>query len=85
MATTLTISESLARRLERVSSRSGKSLRTLLHSALKNQLDYEEWFLKAVDEGIASADRGELMSTAEVVAALNKQGRERARRSRKAA
>jgi predicted transcriptional regulator len=85
MATTLTISESLARRLERVSSRSGKSPQTLVHSALKNQLDYEEWFLKAVDEGIASADRGELISMAEVVAALKKQGRERARQSKKAA
>ena len=85
MATTLTISEDLARRLERVSSRSGKSRRALLNSALKNQLDYEEWFLKAVDEGIASADRGELLSTAEVVAALKKQRRERTRRSGKAA
>ena len=85
MATTLTISEDLAQRLERVSSRSGKSRRALLNSALKNQLDYEEWFLKAVDEGIASADRGELLSTAEVVAALKKQRRERTRRSGKAA
>ena len=85
MAATLTISESLARRLERVSSRSGKSRRALLNSALKNQLDYEEWFLKAVDEGIASADRGELLSTAEVVAALKTLRRERTRRSGKAA
>jgi predicted transcriptional regulator len=81
----LTISEDLSRRLARVSTRSGKSPRTLLRAALKHQLDYEEWFLKAVDEGIASADRGEIMTTAEVVGALRKQRRERARRSRKAA
>ena len=85
MTTKLVIPETLARRLERVSCRSGKSPRALITSALKNQLDYEEWFLKAVDEGIASAERGELMSTAEVVAALKKQKRERSRRSRQAA
>lgn len=85
MPTTLTIPGNLARRLERVSSRSGKSPRNLIQSALKNQLDYEEWFLNAVDEGIASAERGELMSTTEVVAALRRQRRKRARWSKKAA
>ena len=85
MAAPLTLPAGLARRLERVSSLSGKSRASLVSAAIRQQLDYEEWFLKAVDEGIASADRGELLTTAQVLAALRKQKRERARRSRKAA
>lgn len=85
MAATLTIPASLARRLERVSSSSGKSPSALVNAAIRKQLDYEEWFLKAVDEGIASAERGELLSTADILAALRKQRRERTRQSRKAA
>lgn len=85
MGASLTIPASLVRRLERVSSRSGKSCSSLVRSAIRQRLDYEEWFLKAVDEGIASADRGELLTTAQVIAALRKQKRERTRRSRKAA
>ena len=57
----------------------------LVKTALANQLDYEEWFLKAVDEGIADLDAGRTFSTREVLAAIAKQRNERAARKRKLA
>jgi len=32
----------------------------------KSRLDYDEWFLKEVDHGLAAADRGELADHADV-------------------
>jgi predicted transcriptional regulator len=32
----------------------------------KRQLNYDEWFLQKVNEGIAAADRGELMDHTDV-------------------
>lgn len=84
MTMTLTIPRRLAKRLERISAQAGKSPHSLISSALKNQLDYEEWFLKAVDEGVAAADRGDVIQTAELLSLIKKQRRARARRSRKA-
>ena len=53
------------------------------NAALANQLDYGEWFLKAVDEGIAVLDADRTFSTREVLAAIAKQRNERAARKRK--
>jgi predicted transcriptional regulator len=39
----------------------GKEPSEVAEDALARYLDYEEWFLRAVDEGIAEADRGEFI------------------------
>jgi predicted transcriptional regulator len=79
------IPKALAKRLGRVTSKVGVAPDALVKTALVNQLDYEEWFLKAVDEGIADLDAGRTFSTREVLAALAKWRSDRAGRRRKQA
>ncbi len=79
------IPKALAKRLDQVTSKAGVAPNALVKTALANQLDYEEWFLKAVDEGIADLDAGRTFSTREVLAALAKRRSDRAGRRRKQA
>ena len=79
------IPKALVKRINRVTARVGVTPGALVKAALANQLDYEEWFLKAVDEGIADLDAGRTFSTREVLAAITKQRNERAARKRKQA
>jgi len=79
------IPKALVKRINRVTAQVGVTPGALVKTALANQLDYEEWFLKAVDEGIADLDAGRTFSTREVLAAIAKQRNERAARKRKQA
>ena len=83
MKDTVKIPKALRGRLQRVTAKVGVAPDALVKTALANQLDYEEWFLKAVDEGIADLDSGRTFSTREVLSALAKQRNERAARKRK--
>mgnify|MGYP001184901583 CR=1 FL=1 len=51
------IPKALVKRVNRVTAQVGVTPDALVKAALANQLDYEEWFLKAVDEGIADLDK----------------------------
>jgi len=79
------IPKALVKRINRVTAQVGVTPDALVKTALANQLDYEEWFLKAIDEGIADLDAGRTFSTREVLAAIAKQHNERAARKRKQA
>jgi len=79
------IPKALVKRISRVTAQAGGTPSALVRTALANQLDYEEWFLKAVDEGIADLDAGRTFSTREVLAAIAKQRNGRAARRRKQA
>lgn len=81
----VSIPRNLAKRLERVTRKAGIAPSALVRTALANQIDYEEWFLKAVDEGIADLDAGRVFTTRQVLAALDKQLAQRARHKRKTA
>ena len=85
MNDTVKIPKSLVKRLTRVTAKLRVPPDALVKAALANQLDYEEWFLKAVDEGIADLDAGRTFSTRKVLAALMKQRTERSARKRKQA
>lgn len=79
------IPKALVKRISRVTAQVGVTPDALVKIALANQLDYEEWFLKAVDEGITDLDAGRTFSTREVLAAIAKQRNERTARKRKQA
>jgi predicted transcriptional regulator len=55
--TDIKIPQHLAQRLERIAATSGRRSESIVREALEKQLDYEEWFMKAVHEGFASGDR----------------------------
>ncbi len=79
------IPKALVKRINRVTAQVGVTSGALVKTALANQLDYEEWFVKAVDEGIADLDAGRTFSTRKVLAAIGKRRNERAERKRKQA
>lgn len=81
----VSIPKNLVRRLERVTLKSGVTPSVLVRTALTNPLDYEEWFLRAVDEGIADLAAGRVFTTRQVLAALDKQRAERGRQKPKTA
>jgi predicted transcriptional regulator len=67
MSGNLTLTKVLARRVEKLAIATKRTPDAVLKSALAKGLDYEVWFLKQVDTGIAEADRGDLIGHEEVV------------------
>jgi predicted transcriptional regulator len=54
-------------RLQQVASRSGKEAAQVVEEAVDRMLEYETRFVEAVEEGRASARRGELLEHDQVV------------------
>jgi predicted transcriptional regulator len=48
-------------RLTRLAQTQGRAAETLVQEAIDKLLDYDEWFLREVDHGIAEADRGDFV------------------------
>jgi predicted transcriptional regulator len=56
----------LEAKLSRLAAAQGRPAEALLQEAAQNLVDYDEWFLQKVDEGIAAADRGEFIGHAHI-------------------
>ncbi len=56
-------------RLDRLAAAIDRSRSWVINQAIEQYLDHEEWFAEAVREGVAAADRGELVPHDEAVAA----------------
>jgi predicted transcriptional regulator len=59
--TSVRLSESRLDQLDRLARSLDRSRSWVIEQAVERYLDYEEWFAEAVREGIAAADRGELV------------------------
>lgn len=57
-------------RLNRLALERGSDAESLAKEAIERFVDYDEWFTREVEKGIAAADRGELVSQEEVGARL---------------
>jgi predicted transcriptional regulator len=75
MGDTLTISENLSKRLERLAKTTKQSKSSLASQAIEDFLTVQEWHIHAIKEGIEAADRGDVVSHKEAVAELKKWGR----------
>lgn len=75
MASTLTIKKDLANRLETLAKTTHQSKSTLASQAIEEFLTVQEWHIQAIKEGIAAADRGDLVSHEEAIVELKKWGR----------
>jgi predicted transcriptional regulator len=53
-------------KLSRLAAERGSAVETLAREAIERFVDYDEWFVQEVKKGIASADRGELLTHEEV-------------------
>ena len=59
-------------RLQQFAARTGKDASQLIEEAVDRMLEYEAHFIVAVEEGRASARRGELLDHEEVVERIEK-------------
>jgi predicted transcriptional regulator len=57
-------------RLQQVATRTGKNAAQVVEDAVDRMLEYDEHFIAAVEEGRASARRGDLLEHDEVVARI---------------
>ena len=51
----------LQAKLTRLAADRGSDPGALVQEAIERMVDYDEWFLREVEKGMASADRGELI------------------------
>ena len=56
----------LEARLTQRAAELGRDTRSLVREALERFLDYDEWFAREVEKGLAAADRGELSEHADI-------------------
>jgi len=56
----------LEAKLTRLAAEQGRDTRALVREALERFLDYDEWFAREVEKGLAAADRGVLSEHADI-------------------
>jgi predicted transcriptional regulator len=59
-------------RLSRIAAQRGRDAEMLAREANERFVDYDEWFIRGVEHGLASADRGDLLTHQEVGLRLEK-------------
>lgn len=56
----------LQAKLSRLAAQQGRASEALVVEAIERLVNYDEWFLREVDKGLAAADRGELVDHSDV-------------------
>jgi len=75
------LSPELQAKLDSIAAGQGRDIASLVHEAVERLIDYEEWFMREVEEGLAQAERGEVIPHEEVAARMEKLIAEKQRRS----
>lgn len=57
----------LESKLTRLATERGQNVETFIEEVLLRRVDYDEWFSRQVDEGLAAAERGELIDHEDIV------------------
>ncbi|MGA2371117.1 MAG: CopG family ribbon-helix-helix protein [Candidatus Korobacteraceae bacterium] len=56
----------LQAKLTRLAAEQGRAAQAVVQEAVQRFVEYDEWFLREVEKGLAEADRGELIEHEEV-------------------
>ena len=59
-------------KLARLAAEQCRNTEALVQEAIARFVDYDEWFIREVEQGLASADRRELLTHEDVCARLEK-------------
>jgi predicted transcriptional regulator len=62
----------LEAKLARLAAESGRDKQALAREAIERLVDYDEWFLREVDKGLAAADCGELIDHEDIGKLINR-------------
>jgi RHH-type transcriptional regulator, rel operon repressor / antitoxin RelB len=65
------LSTDLQAKLGRLAAQQGRTTETLAVEAIERMVNYDEWFLRQVEDGVAEADRGQLVDHADVRNIIN--------------
>ncbi len=65
MSNTITLPQTLIKRLEKISAGSRNTPESIVKQAVKNQLEYEEWKLEQIDAGLTELKAGKGIPDAE--------------------
>jgi predicted transcriptional regulator len=60
------LSPDLQAKLAQLASQQGRDSESLVVEAVQRMVNYDEWFIREVEKGIAAADRGEFVDHDEV-------------------
>lgn len=72
MAMEVHLNPDMQAKLTRLAAERGRNTETLVQEAIARFVDYDEWFIREVEKGLASADRGDLLTHEEVGTRLEK-------------
>lgn len=73
-ATTVRIEDDMLGRIDCLANTLSRSRAWVIKQAIGKFLDYEEWFVQEVKNGIEEIERGEIATDNEVAASFNKWG-----------
>ena len=73
-ATTIRIDDEVLGRVDGLAKALSRSRSWVINQAIDRYLDYEEWFIKEVNNGLAEVERGEIATDGEVLAKFRKWG-----------
>jgi predicted transcriptional regulator len=68
----VTLSPDVQSKLARLAAERGRDAEALAREAIERYVDYDEWFVKEVEKGLAQIARGEVMTHEEVGERLEK-------------
>jgi len=57
----------LQAKLVQLASQQGRATEALVVEAVERMVNYDEWFIREIEKGIAAADRGEFIEDGEVI------------------
>ena len=60
------LNSDLQAKLTRLAAEQGRDTEALAREAIERLVDYDEWFLREVEKGLAAADHGEFIDHEEV-------------------
>jgi predicted transcriptional regulator len=66
------LSPELQARLERLAAQQGRNSESLVREAIERLIDYDQWFIREVEKGLAQIGRGEVLEHEEVATRMEK-------------
>jgi predicted transcriptional regulator len=71
----------LQAKLDEVAAQQGRDAQSLVQEAVQRLVDYDQWFVREVEKGLAQIERGEVLEHEEVAARLEKRLSEKQRQA----
>lgn len=62
----INLNPDLQAKLTRLAAQRGRDTQAIVQEAIERFVDYDEWFLREVEKGLASTDRGEFIEHEEI-------------------